>query len=91
MSHKHKNTLTAIFHDPVSGNIHWRDVESLLQHLGANSDNVHGARVKVVLNDVEFVLDRPHHSGVCGKQDIRQLREHLTAAGVTPSSYVTEH
>ena len=38
MSHKHINLLRAIFHDPVSGNIHWREIESLLHHLGASVD-----------------------------------------------------
>ena len=31
MSHKHRNVLQAIFHDPVSANIQWREVESLLE------------------------------------------------------------
>lgn len=34
MSH-HLNLLRAIFQDPVSANLHWRDIESLLRHLGA--------------------------------------------------------
>ena len=38
MSHKHENLLRAIFHDPVSGNIQWREIESLLNHLGASSN-----------------------------------------------------
>ncbi|MDH5287796.1 MAG: type II toxin-antitoxin system HicA family toxin, partial [Betaproteobacteria bacterium] len=35
MSHKHENLLRAIFHDPISANIHWREIESLIHHLGA--------------------------------------------------------
>ena len=31
MSHKHDHLLEQVFHDPISGNIHWRDVESLLR------------------------------------------------------------
>ena len=34
MSHKHDNLIRAIFHDPISGNIQWREIESLLRHLG---------------------------------------------------------
>lgn len=33
MSHKHLHLLEAIYHDPPSGNIHWREVESLLLHV----------------------------------------------------------
>ena len=36
MSHKHATQLRSIFHDPISANIHWREVESLLNHLGAS-------------------------------------------------------
>jgi hypothetical protein len=42
MSHKHLKVLNEIFKEPVSGNLHWRDVESLLGHLGAKSVQ-HGA------------------------------------------------
>ena len=31
MSQKHKRVLRSILEGPVSGNIHWREVESLLR------------------------------------------------------------
>lgn len=86
MSHKHARVLEAIFHDPVSGNIHMREVESLLHHLGATIESGHGARARVVLNGVEGTLHRPHHSGVCEKHDIRHLREYLASCGIGPHS-----
>ncbi len=86
MSQKHKRVLESILQEPVSGNIHWREVESLLQHLGASIEPGHGARLRVVLNGVEGTLHRPHHSGVCSKHDIRHLREYLAAAGVSAAS-----
>ena len=42
MSHKHANLLHTVFHDPISGNIHWREIESLLHHLGAQVEPAHG-------------------------------------------------
>ncbi|MBS4095680.1 MAG: type II toxin-antitoxin system HicA family toxin [Sulfuricella sp.] len=87
MSHKHLSLLTAIFQDPVSGNIHWREIESLLNHLGATVEPVHGARFHVTLNKFECIVHHPHHSSVCAKQDVKQLREFLARAGVSPSSY----
>ena len=84
MSQKHDRLLNVIFREPVSGNVHWRDVESLLQHLGAAIEPSRGARLRVVLNGIEGTLHRPHHSGVLGKHDVRHLREYLGAAGVTP-------
>jgi hypothetical protein len=86
LSHKHERVLSAIMQEPVSANIHWREVESLLQHLGAQIEPGHGARMRVILNGVEGTLHRPHHSGVCGKHDIRHLREYLASAGITLSS-----
>ncbi|MCX8016871.1 MAG: type II toxin-antitoxin system HicA family toxin [Rhodocyclaceae bacterium] len=79
--------LSAIFTDPPSANIHWREVESLLHHLGATLETGHGARFRVVLNRYEFYLHHPHNSSTCSKHDIKLLREHLARAGVTPSSY----
>jgi len=87
MSHKHATLLRAIFHDPVSGNIHWREIESLLSHLGATVETGHGARFRVVLNRMEIFLHHPHHSNVFGKPEVKHLREFLARAGVSPSSY----
>ena len=87
MSHKHLHLLETIFHDPVSANIHWREIESLLLHLGANVESVHGARFKIVLNKVEVFLHHPHNSSTCNKQEIKQIREFLAHAGVTLSAY----
>ena len=86
MSHKHERILQAILQEPVSGNIHWREVESLLRHLGAKVDSGHGARMRVELNGFEGTLHRPHHSGVCSKHDIRHLRDYLLSAGVKTST-----
>lgn len=90
MSHKHQNLLRTIFHDPISANIHWREVESLLHHLGATVEPAHGARFRVLLNRSECFLHHPHHGNVCDKQAIRQVREFLARAGVSPSSYEGE-
>jgi hypothetical protein len=83
MGKKYTRLLQAILGEPVSGNIHWREVESLLHHLGARIEPGHGARMKVVLNGIEGTLHHPHHSGVCSKQDIRSLREYLVNAGIS--------
>lgn len=86
MSHKHNSLLSAIFHDPVSGNIHWREIESLLHHLGATIKPAHGARFQVTLNEFECFLHHPHQGNVCDKNLIKYLREFLSRAGVSPSS-----
>jgi hypothetical protein len=89
MSH-HKSLLKAIFQEPISANIHWREIESLLHHLGAKIEPSHGARFRVVLNQMEFILHHPHHGNEFSKHDIKQLREHLVKAGVSLSSLESE-
>lgn len=91
MSNKHLNLLRTIFQDPISANIHWREVESLLRHLGATVEPSHGARFRMVLHGVEGFIHHPHHGNVCTPQSIKQLREYLSHAGVSPSRYEMEH
>jgi hypothetical protein len=86
MSHKRDNQLEAIFHDPVSGNIHWREVESLLRHLGGDIVPAHGARFHVTLNGVDCFLHHPHQGNVCDRNMIKYLRDFLVRAGVKGSA-----
>jgi hypothetical protein len=87
MSHKHEQLLRAIFHDPISANIHWREVESLLNHIGADVESLSGARVRVKLNGAEGILHRPHHGNTLDRSAVRHLREYLAHARMTPSQY----
>lgn len=87
MSHKHLHTLEAIFRDRPPSNLQWREVESLLHNVGALVESGHGARFRVVLNRHEFYLHHPHHSNEFNRQAVKQLREFLAGAGVTPSRY----
>jgi hypothetical protein len=90
MSHRHANLIRSIFHDPPSGNVHWRDIESLLKHVGASVEPISGARIRVKLNHMEEVLHRPHHSNVLSVSALMHLRQYLARAGVTPSLYESE-
>jgi hypothetical protein len=90
MSHKHDNLVRAIFHDPISGNLQWREIESLLRHLGADVQSLSGTRIHVRLNGAEGTLHRPHPGSSMGRQDVLHLREFLARARVTPSLYEAE-
>jgi hypothetical protein len=87
MSHKHEQLLRTLFHDPISGNIHWREVESLLNHVGAQIESLSGARIRVKINRAEGILHRPHHGNTLDRHAVQHLREFLGHAGVTPSLY----
>jgi hypothetical protein len=79
-----------VFHDPPSGNVHWRDIEGLLRHVGAEVAPLSGARFRVLLNRMEYVIHRPHHSNTLDAQSLVHLRHFLARAGVTPSAYDTQ-
>jgi hypothetical protein len=68
--------------DTVSGNVHWREVESMLTHLGATVEPHHGASFRVVLNGVEGFIHRPHNNSTGTKDEIRHVRDFLIAAGI---------
>lgn len=87
MSHKHEQFVRTLFHDPISGNIHWREVESLLHHLGADVEQLSGARIRVRLNGAEGILHRPHHGSTLDRASVRHVREYLAHARVTPALY----
>jgi hypothetical protein len=87
MSRHHANLIRSIFHDPPSGNVHWREIESLLKHVGASLESLSGARIRVTLNRMEEIVHRPHHSNVMDSKSLLHLRAFLARAGVTPSIY----
>lgn len=86
MSH-HAALLRTIFQDPISANIHWREVESLLHHVGASVESLNGNRIRVKLNHAEAVLHRPHHTHTLDRNGVRALRGFLASAGMTLSQY----
>lgn len=91
MSHKHEHLLETIFKDPINCNIHWREVESLLGHLGADIEQLSGARIRVKLNGAEGILHRPHHGNTLDRSAVRNLRGYLAHARCTPSQYEATH
>ena len=90
MSH-HAALLRTIFQEPINANIHWREVESLLHHLGAETESLNGNRLRAKLNRAEAVLHRPHHGHTHDRTGVRALRGFLAAAQSTPSQYEISH
>jgi hypothetical protein len=86
MSKHHATLIRAIFHDPPAHNLHWRDVEALLRHVGAAMEPITGNRLRVTLNGMEDVLHRPHGNEL-DRQSLLHIRAFLGRAGVTPAAY----
>jgi hypothetical protein len=84
MKRKHSKTVELIFHRPVSGNIKWKDIESLLLFLGAETVEREGSRLEVYLFGVVRVFHRPHPSPNTDKGAVAAIRKWLEENEVTP-------
>jgi len=84
MGQKHRQTLQAIFEDPARSSIGWREIEAMLQAVGAEITEGVGSRVRIALNGVRAVFHRPHPRKETDKGAVKSMRRFLTEAGVTP-------
>jgi hypothetical protein len=84
MKRKHSKTVELIFHRPVSGNIKWKDIESLLLSLGAETVEREGSRLEVYLFGAVRVFHRPHPSPDTDKGAVAAIRKWLEENEVTP-------
>jgi hypothetical protein len=80
----HRDTLRRLFGHPAGGNIEWREVRSLLEHIGAASEAPNGA-LRVTLGGETEVLRRPHGKDI-DAQIVVDLRRMLTRAGFAAGS-----
>jgi hypothetical protein len=77
----HRVTVEKIFQHPVSHNIQWHDVLSLLESVGQVSEG-HDRRYKVTLGTETETLDAPSGHDV-DEQMVIDLRRMLKGAGIT--------
>jgi len=84
MKRKHQRTLEQVFGRPTSGNIPWKDIESLFRALGADVSERAGSRVAVVLFGEVRVFHRSHPSPATDKGAIASIRKWFDANEVTP-------
>ena len=84
MKRKHQGTLRRIYNKPTSGNIPWKDVESLFKALGADVSERAGSRVAVVLFGEVRVFHRPHPSPNTDKGTVVSIRKWLERYEVRP-------
>jgi hypothetical protein len=81
---RHRKTLEAVFADPVSGSIEWRDIEAMLISLGCEVSEGSGSRVRVMFGSATAVFHRPHPSPDADKGAVKAVRRFLTSAGIEP-------
>jgi len=81
---RHTRTLRQIYKRPTSGNIPWRDIESLCKVLGADVSERAGSRVAIVLFGEVRVFHRPHPSPNTDKRAVASIRKWFEHYEVTP-------
>ena len=79
----HRATLEKILRHPAGGNIEWRQVRSLLDALGAATEE-HNGKLRVTLGGETEVLQPPHGKDI-DRQMIVDLRRMLTRAELSQS------
>ena len=84
MKRQHQKTLALIFSRPVSGNIKWKDIHSLLHELGASFEEGEGSRVGIRLFGDRRVFHRPHPSPDTDKGAVSSIRSWLDKNGIKP-------
>lgn len=84
MKAKHRKTLQLIFKHPVSSNVKWKDVITMLENIGAEFEEREGSLVAIFLNDDIQIQHRPHPSPSMDKGAVAALRKFLESNGVKP-------
>jgi predicted RNA binding protein YcfA (HicA-like mRNA interferase family) len=76
---RHEETLDQIRR--LQGGLHWKKVEALLKHLGAEVHEGSGSTVTFVLNSRKLTVDRPHPRRECGQGLVKRVRSFLEELG----------
>jgi hypothetical protein len=79
LSNHHRNTLRQLFQHPVSHNIEWTAVVSLLAAVGSVTEQPHGKLAVTVGSETEY-FDPPAHKDI-DTQAVVDLRRMLGGAG----------
>ncbi|MGA7834934.1 MAG: hypothetical protein WCA31_06955 [Acidimicrobiales bacterium] len=82
LSHHHRATLERIFQHPVTHNLEWNDVRSLLNAIAVVEEKKDG-KITVTLNDASQTFERPKHKDV-DAQEVIDLRHLLESGGFRP-------
>ncbi len=84
MNSKQKRTLAAIFKDPVTASMVWKEIESLLISAGADVIEGNGSRVRFHKDGIIATFHRPHPKKEAKPYQVRDARTFLKQMGVEP-------
>jgi hypothetical protein len=80
LDHHHRKTANKIFAHPMSHNIQWHDVETLLERIGVVGQS-HSGNVTVTVGEVVYSLGKAHGHDLNDDQVVK-VRHVLRDAGV---------
>jgi hypothetical protein len=83
LSGRHRDTLHQIFDHPVSHNIEWHAVVSLLEAVGTVTTS-HDGKLDVAVGAEKYIFERPKGKDI-DAQTVVDLRHLLTDAGYQPA------
>lgn len=84
MNRKHRKILTAVFADPLAGNMEWSKIESLFKALGCEIIEGSGSRITVLHKGRKAAFHRPHPGKDALRYRVSAVRDFLKLIGVTP-------
>lgn len=84
MNSKHRKTLEAVFSDPISGNLPWGHIESLLVAIGCNVVEGNGSSVTFEKDGRRAYFHRPHPQREALIYRVKATREFLMKLEITP-------
>lgn len=83
LDNRHRDTLRQIFAHPLSHNIEWRAVRSLLEAVGTVTVR-HDGKVAIGIGSMQEVLEPPAGKDIDART-VAELRRMLSTAGYGPS------
>ena len=82
LSGRQRRTLSRVLEHPNRADVTWREVEGLLEALGAVVTVGSGSRIRVAFRDRRAVFHRPHPRKDLSKASLKALRRFLGDAEV---------
>lgn len=81
---KQRRTLEKIFEKPTPNNILWKDIESLLNHIGCMLKYPGGSIAKISKGEARILDHRPHPGNQTPSRTTGRIRIFLADIGVMP-------
>src|SRR4051812_11120634 len=80
----HLRTYNTIFQHPIAHNLDWREVHSMLRHLGEVTEESNG-KLKIKRNGQTLVLHRPNRKDIANPDEVMSLRHFLQKSETIPA------